>query len=129
LDYEETFNTVFKPVKTSLLLSLAMARGWHLHQLNIQNAFLNDVLDEHVFMKQPRSFIDPAKPSHYCGLISRCMAWSKYLAPGMLGVALFLALLGSVLHLLIHQFINWFTWMILLFSAPLLLLFHAVLLR
>jgi hypothetical protein len=27
LDYEETFNTVFKPVKTSLLLSLAMARG------------------------------------------------------------------------------------------------------
>jgi hypothetical protein len=69
LDYEETFSPVVKLATVRLLLSLALSCGWHLRQLDIQNAFLNGFLDEQVYMRQPPGFADPAKPGHYCRLI------------------------------------------------------------
>jgi hypothetical protein len=45
-----------------------LSRGWHLRQLDIQNAFLNGILEEEVFMRQPPGFEDPARPSHLCHL-------------------------------------------------------------
>jgi hypothetical protein len=41
---------------------------WKIHQLDIHNAFLNKVLDEEVYMKQPLSFVNSALPSHVCRL-------------------------------------------------------------
>ena len=69
LDYEETFSPVVKPATVRHLLTLALSRGWHLRQLDIQNAFLNGFLDEQVYMRQPPGFADPDKPDHYCQLV------------------------------------------------------------
>jgi histone deacetylase 1/2 len=60
---------VVKPTTVWLLLSLAVTYGWAICQLDIQNAFLNGVLEEEVYMRQPPGFEDSAQPHHLCKLV------------------------------------------------------------
>jgi histone deacetylase 1/2 len=68
IDYSETFSPVIKQAIVRLVFSIVVSCGWKIHQLNIHNAFLNGVLDEEVYMKQPPGFVDYALPSHVCRL-------------------------------------------------------------
>jgi len=44
VDYDETFSPVVKPATVRTVLSLALTRGWPVHQLDVKNAFLHGVL-------------------------------------------------------------------------------------
>jgi hypothetical protein len=68
IDYDDTFNPVVKPTTMWLVLSLAVSYGWVLHQLDVQNMFLHDILEEEVYMKQPSGFVNPDFLSHHCKL-------------------------------------------------------------
>jgi hypothetical protein len=68
IDYSETFSPVIKQATVILVFSIAVSRNWKIHQLDIHNAFLNGVLIEEVYMKQPPGFVDTTLPSHVCRL-------------------------------------------------------------
>jgi histone deacetylase 1/2 len=68
IDYEETFSPVVKAATIILVLSIAVSRGWSLRQLDVQNAFLHDILEEEVYMCQPPGYAYKSHPSYVCRL-------------------------------------------------------------
>lgn len=68
IDYGENFNPVVKPCTIRTVLRIAISKNWPIHQLYVHNAFLHDLLDDEVYMKQPPGFIDPLLKNHVCRL-------------------------------------------------------------
>ena len=70
IDYEETF-APYSSIWTILALSMQM--GWHIHHMDVKTAFLNGIIEEEVYIKQPEGF-EILAVSHMCASSKeRCM--------------------------------------------------------
>ena len=64
IDFDETFAPVARLESIRLLFAVACHLNFKLHQMDVKTAFLNGVLQEEVFVEQPKGFEDPHFPNH-----------------------------------------------------------------
>lgn len=64
VDFQKTFNPVVKPATVWLILTLSVTLDWPMHQLNVNNAFLQGTLIEDVYITQPLSFSHSEHPNY-----------------------------------------------------------------
>jgi hypothetical protein len=91
VDFDETFAPVAKLESVRILLSIACHLGFKLYQMDVKSAFLNVVLQEEVYVEQPKGFQDPHHPHHVYklkkalyGLKQAPRAWYERLATYLL---------------------------------------------
>lgn len=68
VDYLETFSPVIKSSTIRFVFFLAATRHWYIQQLDINNVFLNGLLEDKIFITQPQGFEDATCPDHVCRL-------------------------------------------------------------
>ncbi|KAL6342710.1 hypothetical protein AAG906_013116 [Vitis piasezkii] len=64
IDFDETFAPVARLESIRILLAVACVWKFKLFQMDVKSAFLNGILNEEVYVKQPKGFQDPRYPNH-----------------------------------------------------------------
>jgi hypothetical protein len=67
-DYDETFSPVARYTSIRAIISLAASMGWILHQMDVETAFLNGLIEEEVYIEQPQGFEVHPRETHVCRL-------------------------------------------------------------
>jgi hypothetical protein len=62
LDFGKTFAHVAHLEVIRILLAFAVSKGFKLYQMNVKSAFLNGVIQEEVYVRQPLGFKNPKHP-------------------------------------------------------------------
>jgi hypothetical protein len=62
IDFGETFAPVAHLEAIRILLAFATSKGFKLYQMNMKSAFLNGVIHEEVYVRQPPGFESPKYP-------------------------------------------------------------------
>jgi len=66
--YDETFAHVARYTSIRTIIAIASVMGWKLHQMDVKNAFLNGVVDQEMYIEQPKGFTFHESESHVCKL-------------------------------------------------------------
>ena len=84
IDYNEVFAPVAKYKSIRTILAIANQLDLEVHQMDVCSAFLNGVLEEDIYMKQPEGFISEKFPKKVCklkkslyGLKQSARVWNK----------------------------------------------------
>nr|GEU72708.1 retrovirus-related Pol polyprotein from transposon TNT 1-94 [Tanacetum cinerariifolium] len=64
IDYDEIYAPVARLESIRILLAYSYALDFKLYQMDVKSAFLNDFINEEVYVAQPSGFIDFAKPNY-----------------------------------------------------------------
>ena len=61
IDFDETFAPVARLESIRILLAITSHLNFDLYQMDVKSAFLNGILQEEVYVEQPKGFVDPHK--------------------------------------------------------------------
>ncbi|GAA0144988.1 hypothetical protein LIER_05287 [Lithospermum erythrorhizon] len=64
INFEETFAPVARHEAIQLLFSLASLLKFKLYQIDVKSVFLNGIVQEEVYVEQPKGLIDTTHPDH-----------------------------------------------------------------
>jgi hypothetical protein len=64
IDYDETFAPVARLEAIRIFLAYAAHKNFKVYQMDVKSAFLNGILEEEVFVKQPPGFESKEHPDH-----------------------------------------------------------------
>ena len=67
IDFFDTYSLVAKMTTVRVFLTIVAVNNWHLHQLDVDNAFLHGDLHEEIYMQLPLGYSTPYDP-HVCKL-------------------------------------------------------------
>jgi len=83
IDYEETYNPIAKMTIIRLIITMVVAKGWSLYQMDVKNVFLHGDFQEKMYMEHPLGYVDQTHPNLVCrlkkafyGLKQARKAWS-----------------------------------------------------
>ena len=62
VDFDETFAPIARLESIQILLAIACHMNFKLYQMDVKSAFLNGMLQEEVYVEQPKGFMDPHMP-------------------------------------------------------------------
>ncbi len=68
IDYEETYSLIAKMTTVRAIIVMAATKGWSLHQMDVNNAFLHGDLQEEVYLEQPLGYVDQTHLNLVCRL-------------------------------------------------------------
>lgn len=87
----KTFSPAVKSCTVGIVITLTIYYGWDIKQLDVNNAFLNGILTDDVYVSQPDGIIDSHRSSHICklhqalyGLKQALHAWFERLSCALL---------------------------------------------
>jgi hypothetical protein len=69
LDFGETFAPVARLEAIRILLAFGASKGFNLYQMDVKSAFLNGVIEEEDYVRQPPSFESPKYPDRVYKLL------------------------------------------------------------
>ncbi|GJV91947.1 retrotransposon protein, putative, ty1-copia subclass [Tanacetum coccineum] len=84
IDYKETFSPIAEIRAIRIFIAIATFYDYEIWQMDVKTAFLNVYLNEEVYMKQPKGFVNPKYPNRVCklkrsicGLKQASRQWNK----------------------------------------------------
>jgi hypothetical protein len=86
LDFGETFAPVARLEAVRILLAFAASKGFKLYQMDVKSAFLNGVIQEEVYVRQPLVSRVPNTQIECTSFQTLCTGLSKHHGLGMLGL-------------------------------------------
>ena len=66
--YGETFSPIARLEGVKTLLAYVSYKGFKLYQIDVKFSFMNGILEEEVYVEQPKGFVDPNKRDMLCKL-------------------------------------------------------------
>lgn len=69
MDYFDTYSPITRIISIRMLIAIVALNNLEIHQMDVKTAFLNEYLDEEIYMEQLEGFKVPGHERKMCQLV------------------------------------------------------------